>query len=161
MERFNVSDNGKIALLELLHFLLSENNLPKSKEKFDYIFKKGNIVKIDKYCLHCCALTKEIVCENASCILFNKKVNTFNYYSHCKLAPQIKEFMSHYFEDYERHVFNHTSDITRCNYYNRIHVNQQKPSLNLVVATDGISLVNSANFECWPVFCSILELPYR
>ncbi len=163
IERFNISDIGTNGLLKLLQFLLPpSNNLPKTKKRLKKLFCNVDDIKINKHCSKCMGIVVDKVCNNISCIEYEAacEIDTFTF---CKIKSQIENILQYYHDTLkgENMVTDDTLDITNSSYYKNLKTNQNQPSINLMISTDGISLVKSANLNTWPVSCSILEFPNR
>lgn len=161
----------KNALKIQLAILPSENRMPKTVFKLlQYVenLAPRNEVWKHYYCKNCLfylGIAFEKILNCSSCYADKKN---FNFFFEFNLEDQLKYF----FEKNNlanklkllpprRDDSNVNSNITDGTEYIRVNSREDrgKYDLTLILNTDGLSLVKSANSHCWPLMYTIAELP--
>lgn len=149
-------------MIKLLHLLLPSTQLPKTYSTVKQVLRQKSEIKVVKYCRSCDNVVDGKFCQNNTCVEYNNKRSNFNTLTSCKLHKQIENIIKKYYDAYLiSSLINSQSDITKSRFYKKLNPQQQNNSLNLMIRTDGVPLVNSSGLEAWPVFCSILEFPKK
>lgn len=124
-----------------------------------------------------CTVTKHYYCKNCfeyigsnieilKCPTCNAEKCKDTFFFEFDICTQIKYLFEHY------HLYNKLkpfvirndnviTDVTDGSEYVRINSrsDRQKFDLTLIINTDGLSLIKSAKSHCWPLLCTIAELP--
>lgn len=160
----------KGALKIQLAILPSENRMPKTIFKLlqyvEDIAPRHDVTK-HYYCKNCLlyiGITIENILKCPSCSMNEKNFNLFFEFN---LEDQLKHFFESksFVNKIKRSPLerdpNVISNITEGTEYIRVNSRKDRREydLTLILNTDGLSLVKSANSHCWPLMYTIAELP--
>jgi hypothetical protein len=123
-------------LLKLIHFLFPTNTLPTTAAKLQKLIKTNinNNVEVQRF-------------------------RNSEYYTQCRLAPQIANFIEQIHGVIGKENTHEYQDISSSEFYREKKALQRQPSLNLMISSDGISVCKSTINHTWPVIFSLIEVP--
>ena len=159
--RFSLSLVGQKALLQLIKLLLPDNNkLPTTVRGLNSHVGLDKINILNKsFCDDCSGdLNAARMCSNNECRMKDKASTDPDLFSYVDFAPQLKSLVQHNFNIISEYLSDRRDfiDLIDGDYYKQIkRVNR----LHLMCYTDGIQLVASGAYQCWPVVLSLVELP--
>ena len=139
-------------------FLPSPNKLPLTiTELHKTIGLDKTEIRVKSFCQGCGAeLGSSNNCENSACSsVLSVKTDIFSYVD---FSVQLKKLVKNHFREINRHLNEKRSfiDLVDSSYYKKI---KKENKLHLLCYTDGVQLVECTVYQCWPVVCSLVELP--
>lgn len=159
IERFRLPDNAKNYLILLINSLLPlTNKFPKSyKNLLEILGLSKQKIIYENYCQLCKSrVNRDFKCLNESCKSSDSVCVATNKFCYVPLKTQLSLLIDEYKHDLAFPIKSKQKDLNNSVFYENI---MQPNVWHLLLYTDGISLANSSNYSCWPVFISIVELP--
>ncbi|CAG7731346.1 unnamed protein product, partial [Allacma fusca] len=171
IHRYSLSKRAAESLQHLINFHVPVGiNLQTSSYKIgNYLPKVNDFSSRHYYCSVCCCYLKsetELTCESCkdkplADLTHHNFFLTFNLRSSLKLVLQSSEVQKHFRKSSKNspHILTENiSDITDGENYKKLKI--KFPNFSCLLNTDGIAVFNSSNYQLWPVFASVNELPY-
>ncbi|XP_074098854.1 uncharacterized protein LOC141527332 [Cotesia typhae] len=168
--KHNISKSALAETLKMqLNILPQDNKMPKSVYKlFQYVHKIATPCRTFKH--YYCKICISYIGSDSrilKCLSCNANVDRNAFFFEFDIISQIQYLFE--YRQLRKKLNKPTlrtnsviSDIVDGSEYIRVNsrLNRGEYDLTLVLNTDGLSLVKSSKSHCWPLLCTIVELPY-
>lgn len=163
MNRYSLANTAQKNLLSLIKFLIpKKNNIPSTvKRLYEYLNINIDLCTDKFYCNKCQTVLDDMkTCLNRNCSMYrSKSKNQYDIFTSVSIEEQVKIIIKQNINILINTQLSnkYCKDLVDGKFYECI---KKENVLSLMVYTDAIDIASSSINQCWPVFASLIELPF-